>query len=574
MLKRIIAIAVLPMALALSAGCSKDAAVATVNGTSVSYSVKVQDSKATLVNSEEAFRTTPGTFTCNAYDNGSSIYSGDITVKYSNSKWTPSVDATWERDHTLTFYAVANGTGTISSTGISCSHTVAATAEEQSDLMFGTYSGKGTEGKADITFSHPLTAVRFKMGDIATYVPGFTAITGISIEGVAAGGSIDWPKESDWTPTTFDKTVTLGVTTTPEEGSLIKDGEAFALIPQTLSDHPARISVSYSYTDGTSKTGAIVANISSGSWASGQSYTYTVNFKTLVLTIDDSGAVSEWATETGGTVEAEDAPEYVEIGGLKWCKQNLAISNSGRKSWKGGGSSAVKVPGTDENVIVGDYFQWAAHAGYCGNTGDADKGLLIYTAFNNTQCAGDTGSDGFTYKSAGGVNTYYFHCYTDDAVGIAPYFSNSKYTKYTSVSVNLDSSDDVATTILGGDWRIPTEDDFNAMKAATYWAWDGTDCGYYVFLPGQGTSGSAGGIGTIADTDDKTDALLFFPAAGDGFHSSLTLAGSYGYYWSSTLYTTMSNVHYAYNLLFYSGNVNPQDRDNRCYGFSVRPVSE
>ena len=534
MLKRIIAIAVLPMALALSAGCSKDAAVATVNGKSVSYSVKVQDSKATLVNSEEAFRTTPGIFTCNAYDNGSSIYkSGDITVKYSNSKWTPSKDATWERDHTLTFYAVANGTGTISSTGISCSHTIAATAEEQSDLMFGTYSGKGTEGKADISFSHPLTAVRFKMGDIATYVPGFTAITGISIEGVAAGGSIDWPKESDWTPTTFDKTVTLGVATTPEEGSLIEDGEAFALIPQTLTDHSAKISVSYTYTDGTPKTGAIVANISSGSWASGQSYTYTVNFKTLVLTIDDSGAVSEWATETGGTVEAEDvAPSYVEIGGLKWYKCNL---------------------GAEKETETGKYFAW-------GDTGGQKPvGSSFATSFDWAHAPFNNGSE---------------------------YFNAAYFTQHKSEWLDGNETDgyklkpeyDAAHAALGGGWHMPTSDEFSALYFACV---NGMyDTGTYEVAPVGASTTFPKGVYWCGNYDGVRGCVfcdgtnkVFFPAAGYGTGTSLV--DGEGFYCSSLLSINSESWDYAYVFFFNAASFNQKTYgEPRCIGYPVRPVSD
>lgn len=68
----------------------------------------------------------------------------------------------------------------------------------------------------------------------------------------------------------------------------------------------------------------------------------------------------------------DDSDEFVEIPAkydnttvtsLKWARQNLAISTSGYKFWKGGNTSAVKVPGTDKDVIVGDHFQWASHAG-------------------------------------------------------------------------------------------------------------------------------------------------------------------------------------------------------------------
>ena len=51
---------------------------------------------------------------------------------------------------------------------------------------------------------------------------------------------------------------------------------------------------------------------------------------------------------------------------------------------------------------------------------------------------------------------------------------------------------------------------------------------------------------------------------------SLSNDGTNGYYWSAS----PNNTNNGYNLNFNSGNVNPQNNNNRANGFSVRPVSE
>ena len=249
--------------------------------------------------------------------------------------------------------------------------------------------------------------------------------------------------------------------------------------------------------------------------------------------------------------------EYVEIAGLKWTKQNLAISDSGKKSWKGGNATAVKVPGSDEDVINGDYFQWATYAGYCGNETDADKGLLIYNSFTSTKC-GD-GSDAFTYKSG-----------KQFIESSTPYYSGSSYTKYTSGDVNLEDSDDVAKIILGGSWRMPTATEFNTMYNATYWAWDATDKGYYVYTPNPSTDAGRCNDGT--GSYNKSNALLFFPAAGYGSNNYPNLVGNYGLYWSSNL-NSDDPPFKASNLYFHSSGVTPQDGGGRYSGLPVRPVS-
>lgn len=315
MLKKRITIALLPMAILLTAGCSKTGTVLSGNGI-VKYSVSVSDqdgSKAVLVNDEASFITqTSGKFTCSAYNvtTGVSLYTNE-TVSYADGKWSTAAQYTWDNGTQMTFHAFAPTTATgvsiaADGSGITVTdYSIADDGSAQTDLMLGYYSGFGTNGTATIKFEHPLTAVRLKMGDIAEFVPGFEKVTGISIEGVAATGSLaKWNSGAfSWTPSATKKTVALGVNAKPEKGTLMSD-EAFTLIPVTsLSAAPAKITVSYSGTT----SGAIVANINSGAWEAGKVYTYTVNFKTMILTIDDSGAVQTWTTETIGTpIEADD----------------------------------------------------------------------------------------------------------------------------------------------------------------------------------------------------------------------------------------------------------------------------
>lgn len=81
------------------------------------------------------------------------------------------------------------------------------------------------------------------------------------------------------------------------------------------------------------------------------------------------------------------------------------------------------------------------------------------------------------------------------------------------------------------------------------------------------------------DNDERQERLqsikqeeqqfIFLPAAGY-FGSSLSIAGSSGFYWSSSLYA--SNTSHAYGLNVYSSGVSPSNCDYRYIGRSVRPV--
>ena len=117
----------------------------------------------------------------------------------------------------------------------------------------------------------------------------------------------------------------------------------------------------------------------------------------------------------------------------------------------------------------------------------------------------------------------------------------------------LDPQDDVAHVKWGGSWRMPTTAEQDELRNNCSWKWtthNGVN-GYKV----TGPNGNS----------------IFLPAAGTRIGTGLGDSGSYGYYWSSSLYESLSNV--AYDLFFYSGYQN-WSHYNRFIGLSVRPVSK
>ena len=80
-------------------------------------------------------------------------------------------------------------------------------------------------------------------------------------------------------------------------------------------------------------------------------------------------------------------------------------------------------------------------------------------------------------------------------------------------------------------------------------------------------SGSFGGLVGSLNSTTITQAPYYFNPSGRVYSGSLWSAGSYGYYWSSTAY---SSTNYAYGLSFGSGGVLPSSSYNRYRGFSVR----
>ena len=118
---------------------------------------------------------------------------------------------------------------------------------------------------------------------------------------------------------------------------------------------------------------------------------------------------------------------------------------------------------------------------------------------------------------------------------------------------NLTSQYDAATANWGDDWRMPTYDESRELINRCTWTWT-TQNG----VNGYNVEGPSG-------------ASVFLPAAGYRGGSSLSYAGSNGYYWSSSSLESFSR--HAYHLSFYSGGHYVLDYYRYC-GQSVRPVLE
>ena len=236
-----------------------------------------------------------------------------------------------------------------------------------------------------------------------------------------------------------------------------------------------------------------------------------VNLNAKNLTATLASATSEYtATITGKNYESGKAYSHNATSSHGYVDLDLPS----RTLW------ATCNIGAENPWDYGDYFAWGETTGY-----------------NN----GRTYFDLETYK----------------------WFSERGMTKYCTSSsegtvdnkTELDPEDDAAYVNWGGDWRMPTHTQLLELVNSDYTTTKWT------------TLNGVRGRKISKKTD--SNVYIFLPAAGFRNGSSLSLAGSNGYYWSRSLRSSDSYI--ACFLHFFSGYVYPVD-SLRYYGRSVRPV--
>lgn len=206
--------------------------------------------------------------------------------------------------------------------------------------------------------------------------------------------------------------------------------------------------------------------------------------------------------------------DYVEIGGVKWATMNV---------------------GAESITDTGLYFQWGDTQGYTASqVGEGEGKKYFYW--------GD-----YKYNSS-----------TDEGIVL------SKYNSTDSKTV-LESSDDAVNAAWGGNWRMPTTAEYQALGEAVNAVWT--------------TNYNNSGVNGIVCTD-KTDSskVLFFPAAGYCKYGEVNYVGEGGDYWSSSLSTIEDEYYDGCSLYFaiddgeFEMDWGADDEAHRLCGYPVRGI--
>lgn len=397
-----------------------------------------------------------------------------------------------------------------------------------------------TEGKKTLTFVGD-EVFRFSNG-----VEGDKAVTG-SIEIKKSTGeyeasfSFDESNESALTSTSFTATLNehaIGLNVDdPKDNLADAVSAACYAINFTVSKNEAGV---YKMKSGDASD--IVVNIESAfihpqanGWitVSGKSYQVTGNKYYVVSNKSKMGAKN--AIEAGKIYNVSNpaaektVPDgYVDLGivvGNKkvfWAEKNVGATNA----WDSG-----------------DYYAWGEIEPYYADGHAADNPCSNWRTIAGRTI---TGYNWATYSGFDGDN------------------NGSNFTQYKDEeSATLSSDDDAATKNFDSESSMPTTDEWQELAKTSNCTWEwtsdyaGSKVAGYIVYAGTGTH-------------TLFEAHIFLPAAGYRSGSDLSNAGSYGYYWSSSLYTGRPD--YACYLSFYSGYVYAQNGDDRYFGLSVRAV--
>ncbi|MBQ3631800.1 MAG: hypothetical protein II949_11250 [Prevotella sp.] len=289
------------------------------------------------------------------------------------------------------------------------------------------------------------------------------------------------------------------------------------------------ISGSGSYTATSSNANVVTADISDWTSVTTQEKGKCVNIKatgvgTASVSVSDSKSGQNVTISVTVTAPAPPAGvKAVDLGlpsGTLWANMNVGATS------------------LQENGL---YFAWGETTGY---TGDASDGRSFDWASYKWMTPGQASPLYITkYQIANGNTNACWYQFNWDILD---------YEFIGDALTELLPEDDAAHANWGGEWYMPTEEDFQELNDNTTFEWI-----------------TVGNVSGGKFTSKVNGNVIFLPAAGLSVNGVLNDVGKCGYFWSSTL--NGSNTNFATSLYFNSGNA--YWRSNFRYrGYTVRPV--
>ncbi len=295
-------------------------------------------------------------------------------------------------------------------------------------------------------------------------------------------------------------------------------------------------------------------------------YTYYTSSASLVSGLTMSESTLTLNSGTTAQLSVTVTPSDALNASVAWTSSNESVATvdaSGLVTAVAGGSCTITATATDGSgisttctVVVrtvhnpNDYVDLGLPSGTlwatCNVGADSPESYGDYFAWGETSPHSDNQYSWNSYKWCNGsYNTMTKYC------------TKSSYGCFIDYKTELDLEDDAAYMNWGSAWRMPSEAQYEELINSDYTT---TTCT---------TQNGVYGLLITSKKEGYTDNSIFLPAAGSRDNSSLDGVGSYGLYWSRSLYEIGPCS--AWYLNFNSSYVRTYD-GNRYYGRSVRPV--
>ena len=214
--------------------------------------------------------------------------------------------------------------------------------------------------------------------------------------------------------------------------------------------------------------------------------------------------------------------------------------------------SAVSFVGIPEAVDMGLSVKWASFN--LGSTAPEEYG--DYYAWGETEPKTSYIWD--TYKWCNGdYNKLTRYCYSTKT----NYWDGDGSPDGKLTFADYNYTDDAAKSILGGDWRVPSLEEWEELRNNSTSVWTSN----------YNNTGVAGRIITSTKAG-YTDKSIFLPAAGYMADTDLYDLGGTGRYWMSSLYASPESARAT--VLSSSGWITSGESLGRCFGLPIRPVNE
>ena len=260
------------------------------------------------------------------------------------------------------------------------------------------------------------------------------------------------------------------------------------------------------------------------------------------------------------TLTATVLPADATDKSVSWSSSSDAVATvdaSGKVTAVSEGTATIKTEAKDGS---GKYASCSVTVNTPCPSGAVDLGLSVYWGTTNIGASKpEDYGDYYAWGETEPKESYSWSTYKFGTSSSGPFFKYNTSDSYGTVDNKtvLEPEDDVASVKLGGKWRMPTDAEWTELRTKCTWTWTTN-------YNGTGVKGQI-----VTATNGNS---IFLPAAGYRRDTKLYDAGSYGYYWSSSLNTDKPSI--AWYVNFNSGNVRRRDYGYRSYGQSVRPVSE